>query len=131
MPKETHHSAEEIRLGVAMGTLAFNCGLENAAKGLMHSSNIPYGNNSARAFEELTKKRKARVLYKTQDEVEQRRKDQRYSKRRKLNAFHREEGPMYASGEFHAEDLPPDSCKSCGGTDHRRKTSKKCPHYKM
>ncbi len=135
IPKEQPHSATEIKFGTALGIMQFNCGVETTAKAVMSASGIPYGANSSELFTQITRKRTSRVLHESQPETKERRKEHRYKKRRKLDAFHKAEGPMYSGGQFHGSDAQDGQtskqcCRSCGQTDHMRSSHRNCPKNK-
>lgn len=124
-PKETYHSAAEIKLGICMGIVQYSCGLETSAKALMQACGVPYGKHSAKTFATINEQRCQRVVYQNREEEKDRRKAHRYRKRKRNEAFSKEETHGYSSGKYHGPvNVIP--CK-CGSLEHSRTNNKNCP----
>lgn len=125
VPKDQFHSSNEVKLGVDMGILHFNCGQSMANRDLFENLHINLSEKSQGVFRELDRIRVQEAEVKSSESHKEKRKRRRKGKLAQLDAFQHDEGTTYASGQFHSKEQCTPMSKDTNRTVIPRKC-KKC-----
>ena len=100
-PKDQYHSAHEVDLAISLGALRFNTGISKCMNNTLriHASGLYEANRSITA------------------DQKEKRKINRYKRKKKLDAYRHREGNLYKSEKFHSRAKSSSSgkiCSKCG-----------------
>ena len=104
--KKQNHGNFAKDLGICLGTLQFNKGNTDGIGAVMDKARLPKSRYCNITFRKLDGKRLLNSVHKCSLRIRQRRKQLRYSKRKKNVAFLHSEGPTYSKEKFGEKTQP-------------------------
>lgn len=114
VPKEQYHSANEVTVGINIGILMFNTGLQNTVQTILSTLNIKVSNRGLNILHRVDGDRIYRSQLQASTSEKLLRKKRRCNKYIKQDLYLKEEGLTYAAGL--ASNIPRKSpcCQMCG-----------------
>lgn len=124
-PKDQYHSAHEVDLAISLGVLTFNTGISKCMNIILPSSGLRFTEKMQHVFGKIDCVRIYEANRSVTIEQKEKRKINRYKKRRKLDAFRHSEGTLYKSGKFHSGAKSSSSGRKCTKCGKPRKGHKR------
>lgn len=101
VPKEQHHSPQEVSLGINLAVMLFNIGQESTMRRVLTAGDQLYPTSSVNIWCNIDDNRIHQSQRQATDSCKITRKNKRAEKVKQLDAFKNQEGEMYKSGHFH------------------------------